>query len=408
MLNKKGQRELAYLVTIDKIEPIEGSDNCEAAFVGGWHIMVRKNTFKVGDIAIYFEIDSHLDTTKPEFAFLAKKNGNIKSQQYTFGGKGKFLSQGLLMHPNDFGWQYVVDKDGNTCVYNGKACLKVDDESKFLTDALGVTYIEVSDNERKSAYRKPKYSGKTPTTKFGKKLMKYKWGRVLVNIFGKSKKKNGWPAWIKKTDEERIQNCTWVLKDTDKEWIATEKIDGSSTTFAYYKKKFYVCSRNVCFGATKNRNKCYYETNIYTEMADKYNMRNKMPQMLKYAHTQNKDVVGLIIQAETYGAGVQKRDYGLTGHDMAIFNIIWIHKDGSQHRLNPIDGEQCAHTWELPYVPIIGKCTLPNDCEFVLDLAGGHPSLIDNGMREGLVFRSLDGVESFKSVNNEFLLKYHG
>ena len=35
MLNEKKQRELAYVVNIDRIEPIIGSDNCEAAIVGG-------------------------------------------------------------------------------------------------------------------------------------------------------------------------------------------------------------------------------------------------------------------------------------------------------------------------------------------------------------------------------------
>ena len=35
MINEKtGQRELAYVVNIDAIEPIVGSDNCEAAIVG--------------------------------------------------------------------------------------------------------------------------------------------------------------------------------------------------------------------------------------------------------------------------------------------------------------------------------------------------------------------------------------
>lgn len=29
------QRELCYVVNIDRIEPIVGSDNCEAAVVGG-------------------------------------------------------------------------------------------------------------------------------------------------------------------------------------------------------------------------------------------------------------------------------------------------------------------------------------------------------------------------------------
>ena len=87
-----GKRELAYTVKIDDIRPIEGSDNCECAVVGGWNIMVRKNTFKAGDIAVYFEIDSKVPETE-EYAFLALKHYKIKTQKYTFGGKGNFISQ---------------------------------------------------------------------------------------------------------------------------------------------------------------------------------------------------------------------------------------------------------------------------------------------------------------------------
>lgn len=36
MVNKEtGIRELAYIVKIDDIQPIEGSDNCECAVIGG-------------------------------------------------------------------------------------------------------------------------------------------------------------------------------------------------------------------------------------------------------------------------------------------------------------------------------------------------------------------------------------
>ena len=64
MLNSKtGERELAYVVIISNIEPIQGSDNCECAIVGGWHIMVRKGEFHPGDVGIYFEIDSLLDAS---------------------------------------------------------------------------------------------------------------------------------------------------------------------------------------------------------------------------------------------------------------------------------------------------------------------------------------------------------
>ena len=38
----------------------------------------------------------------------------------------------------------------------------------------------------------------------------------------------------------------------------------------------------------------------------------------------------------------------------------------------------------------------------------GGEAAIYGGMREGLVFRSVDGVNSFKAVDNNFLVKYHG
>ena len=232
-------------------------------------------------------------------------------------------------------------------------------------------------------------------------------------FFGNKKdKKKDWPSWVVKTDEERIQNCTWLLADTNKQWIATEKIDGSSTTFTVKgfgrKRQFLVCSRNVVFD--KPDKKCFYDTNIYTEMAEKYDMEKIMGIMLnsKKYEENVKDIEFITIQAETYGAGVQRRDYGIEGHDMAIFNIIFGYKDGHTIRLNPFEGEKFAKTWGLPYVPVLGIVSLPNDCDEVIKKAGINVSKLDEGMREGIVFRSLDGVQSFKAVSNEYLLKYHG
>ena len=56
MLNEKKERELAYVVKVDEIRPIEGADRVEVAIVNGWHIMVRKDQFKPGDLAVYFEL----------------------------------------------------------------------------------------------------------------------------------------------------------------------------------------------------------------------------------------------------------------------------------------------------------------------------------------------------------------
>lgn len=420
MLNKNNERELAYVVKIDNILPIEGSDNCEDAHVLGWHVMVRKNTFTAGDLAIYFEIDSHLNTDKPCFSFLAQKKGNIKTQRYTFGGKGLFYSQGLLMSPKDFGWRETNAFDVD-CGGNKKIILDENNnpiyEGDFLTKKLEVTYAVPEDNKRKSngidkykkmSQRHPKLFSK-PLFRW---LMRRNWGKKLLFIFfGKKRdKKNEFPAWVKRTDEDRLQACPWIINDTNQVWYPTEKIDGSSTTFTVKgfgrKRQFVVCSRNVAFD--KPDKKCYYDTNIYTEMAEKYDMETVLAKMLDEAHKLNSNIDFLTIQAETYGEGVQKRDYNLKCHDMAIFNIIWGFKDGTTQRLNPFDGKEVADKWGLPYVPVFEPTKLPNDCDAVVAMAGKEKSKVDGGMREGLVFRSEDGTKSFKVVDPEFLLKYHG
>jgi len=241
MLNPKTQeRELAYLIKIDNIEPIVGSDNCEAAVVGGWRIMVRKNTFKPGDVAIYFEIDSQVPATE-EFTFLASKHYKVKTQRYTFGGKGLMISQGLLMHPSDFGWENI--KDG--VIDSNDEMHIIGTPSQFLTKKLGVIYAMPDDNKRKAAsadkyklmaQRKPKIF----KTKWARWFMKRSWGRkFMFLLFGRKRdKKSSWPSWVVKTDEERIQNLVHMIPDFQKEiWIPTEKIDGTSTTFTMKRKK---------------------------------------------------------------------------------------------------------------------------------------------------------------------------
>lgn len=415
MLNKNNERELAYLVKVDNITPMD-ADRLECAHIGGWHCVVGKGEFKVGDPAVYFEVDSLLPDVAPfsEMEFLRSKNFKIKTQKI----RGEY-SQGLLMPVSAFGWTIEKMWDAATgeeitCVDNAKdgELYCFENESRFLTKKLNVTYNEPADNIRKSSGmdKYKKMAGRHPEIfkkKWARWLMKREWGRKLLFVFfGKKKDKKGaWPSWVKKTDEERIENCEWLLKQ-NQEWIITEKIDGTSTTFALRGKDFYVCSRNVVFDRPDKG--CYYDTNVYTEMAQKYDMENKLKKMLAHKQLQQKKCVGVIVQAETYGAGIQRRTYNMKDHDMAIFNIIWVYKDGHQERLNPLKGRDCAAVYDLPYVPVLGQFKLPDNCDDMIALAASENSKIDGGMREGLVCRSLDGVQSFKAVSREYLVKYHG
>ena len=414
MLNPKTQqRELAYVVLIDGIEQIVGSDNCECAVIGGWHIMVRKGQFDVGDPGIYFEIDSKVPNTNPAFAFLEKRNYKVKTQKFTFGGKGNFISQGLLMHAEDFGWKI------ESAQFCGGVCYIVDDEgkqhfdcdeSRFLTEKLGVTYADAEDNQRKapSVDKYKKMAQRHPAVfrkPFIRWLMKHKWGKDLMFFFfGKKKdKKNGWPEWVSKTDEERIENMPWILADKTKEWIATEKIDGTSTTFTMKrgkrgKKEMYVCSRNVCFDTIEKP--CYYETNVYWEMAQKYDVFNVLSHII--------DELGcdwVTIQGETYGEGIQRNTYDLNHHDFRAFNLITSDKG----RWNTIDMEEYLTPLGIFSVPILNEgMVLPDTVEELREFVNGEPSVINKKMKEGIVFRTKDGVQSFKCVSPEYLIKFHG
>lgn len=401
MLNAKGERELAYVVKIDGISPIAGADRVELAHVGGWRIMVKKGQFQVGDYAIYFEIDSKVPEKEP-FMFLESKHFKVKTQKYF---KGTVISQGLLMALDDF----ILNSEAPSWVQSLKFQISkgVDIEHEGVTEVIGVTYAVEEDNKRKAASvdKYKKMAQRRPNIfkkPWAKWMMRREWGRkIMFALFGKKKdKKNGWPSWVSKTDEERVQNMTWILEDKS-EWIATEKIDGTSTTATYRrtgrkKHEFYICSRNVVFD--KPDKGCYYETNVYTEMAEKYHFEDVLAALVeKY------DLEWATLQGETYGAGIQKREYGLKEHDFVGFNLIF----SDRGRLNSVEAKEILTEYGIPWVPIVDEhFVLPDTVEELLAIATDK-SVIDGGMREGLVFRSQDGARSFKAVSNEFLLKYH-
>ena len=413
MLNPKTkQRELAYVVNIDCIEPIVGSDNCEAAIVGGWRIMTRKGTFQPGDLAVYFEIDSKVPETDT-YEFLAPKHYKIKTQKYTFGGKGNFISQGLLMAFDDFKNNELekyklYDGDDNCYFYTFKA-------GDFLTKELGVVYSVVDDNKRKSsvnkyARMKQRNAKLFAKYKFLNTLYKKSWGKKLLFLLLGNRhdaKASFWPSWVIKTDEERVQNLPQMFPPDDTTWFVTEKIDGTSTTFTMKrgrrnKVEYYVCSRNVCFD--KADKQCYYETNVYTEMAEKYNMEQVLQDILD----KNKDLQFVTIQGETYGKGIQQRDYHMDYVDFKAFNLIYGYKDGSTKRFNPSEMTYILDNYNIPCVPILDiDFKLPNTIDEMVAYADGD-STVDGDYREGVVLRTADGVNSFKAVSNYYLTSKYG
>ncbi len=389
LINNK--RALAYTVRCGKIRPIEGADNIELMAVNGWHVITKKGEFKEGDMCVYFEIDSKLPA-RDWSEFMMTKHYKVKTMKLNKFG---VVSQGLALPVDSFGIEIP------------------NEENVDLTDVLEVVYSVEEDNKRKRDIDKYDKMRQRHLELFKKnKLVKWlferKWGKQLLFIFlGKKRDNRGWPVWVVKTDEERCQNLPHLFPGDDTEWIVTEKIDGTSTTFTMKRKKFkendfYICSRNVVFD--KPEKECYYETNVYVEMAEKYNIKEVLEEFL-YDHD---DLDFVTIQGETYGQGVQNRTYSIEGHDFMAFNLIFGYKNGEVERLNPLMMTKVLDNYDIPCVPIVSACyTLPATCEELLDYAASDVSQLDGGMREGIVLRTKDGKQSFKAVSNEFLIKYH-
>ena len=103
-----------------------------------------------------------------------------------------------------------------------------------VTDLIGITQYEPTmdkeeDNQSAVAANKKRYP---------KFLMKMAWFRKLVTP---KKIPKGFPSFISKTDETRIQNAPYYAS-MDCKWVATEKIDGQSGTFTLQrvkKKRFW-------------------------------------------------------------------------------------------------------------------------------------------------------------------------
>lgn len=379
---KDGERKLAYIAEIAQILPIPNADKIELARVGGWQVVVSKaDNYKVGDKVIYIEIDSRVPSDKECFAFLKDRKYKVKSIKL----RGQ-VSQGLIMPLS---------------ILPNKKYELYDD----VTDILGIEKIE-NDFKQPLESKEMKLRGAHPKLyrkPWFKKMMHYAWFRkIAFKIFIPKKKKSEWPAWIVKSDSERIQNMIWVLNDKSKFYVS-EKIDGTSTSFSLYKDKgrlkFMVCSRNVVQTTPDKQN--YYSDfgldNVYWEMALKYDIEKKMRQMFKEVGAQHH----ITIQGETYGEGIQKNKYNLKGRDLAIFNF---YVDGKY--MNPRDMRALMDKYELPLVPLVSyDYVLPDTFEELMEFSTGKSQLYDT-LREGYVFKSYDGQINFKCVSNDFLLKW--
>jgi RNA ligase (TIGR02306 family) len=335
-------RKMATIRRINAIDPIAGADAIEVATVDGWKVVIKKGEFKVGDRAVYCEIDCWIPTKLAPF--LSKGN---EPREY-MGVKGERLrtvklrgqlSQGLLLNLDDVLPFTNSFKDG-------------DDVSEVLN--------------------------------IGKWEM-----QVPAQLAGQVK--GNFPTAIPKTDQERVQNLIEEIKlsvTLGHQFEVTEKLEGSSMTVYLIDGEFGVCSRNLDLKET--------EGNAFWSTARKDRIEEKL---------RDNGINNIAIQGELVGPGVQGNIYKLSKPEFRVFDVYDI-ENGSyldpDARRKLIKDLALLHVPVL----LVDKDLGVGSIDEILQWAEGLSVMgdITGPQREGLVFKQTNGGMTFKAISNKYLL----
>ena len=353
-------RHLATVRKIESLRPIAGADRIEVAQVDGWECVVQKGEFHVGEHIVYIEVDS-IVPERPEFEFLRDRKFRVR----TIKLRGQ-VSQGLVL-------PLSVLPNGAPAVLGAD-----------VTDTLGIKKYDPE------AQQEAMLLTKQPQNAIARFLMRFKWYRKL---FMKPKRKVGFPDWIVKTDETRIQNITALFemaRNNGTEFSVTEKVDGQSAT--YYLRKiskrkyeFGVCSRNIYLGTPDNSS--------YWTVAKKYDIENVLRQLIG-------DYETVVLQGEICGNQIQGNKYHISGYELFAFNLIY-----PDHKCGTAKIKKLLEPYGIKTVPIVeeGK-VLPDTISELVEYSKGYSVVRSGQKREGVVMRNMKNNISFKVINPDFLL----
>lgn len=316
------ERNLVSYETILDIQPIEDADAIEVATVRGWKVVVRKGEFQVGDEVVYFEIDSALPLNDERFAFLEPRGVKVLDGKNFHVLKTIRLrgqfSQGLVLPASQF-------------------------------DA-GLPEIE--------KYEKP--------------------------IPQEGNFKGNYPEdWVIKTDAERIQNLgRYMPKINEMSWVATEKIDGTSTT--------YINDGGVLRIATRNFELETTDGLLRSVVAAELDLLNIIPE-------------GHGVQGELFGPNIQGNPLNRKKVEFRAFNYF------RKGELIPYD--EWPEALVAIRVPTLDM-QLPDTVELILEQVDGLKSVISPDRRAegvvwhcGTVHQFLGERDGFKAISNTYLAK---
>lgn len=380
------ERKMVTLRTIDKILPHNNADSLELAMIGGWQVVVRKGEYYEGQQVFYAEIDSMIPLDRNYFKFLASRGVKVvDGKEYhklrTAKLRGEY-SQGLIFPFSYFSMNPYSDWNEEQQI-----------PSKYFDpDDCVDKELEIMENggDFSEYFGVFKYEPPVPEELKGKVL--------------------AFPGWVRKTDEERIQNIEPEVLESfinNPNFIATEKVDGTSCTI-WAKKNGDTIEYGV---ASRNNGWVEDDTNMYWRVARAPIMPGSL---LNYAKDSAATLGDIVLQGELFGENIQSNPYGCKGQFIRLFNLI------INGRAIPYDEIKAEFPELLPFWVPVHENKLPATIKEMLEQVDGITTKIPEATKpsqiEGFVWRDSKnptttiGEEivrnSFKVISNKYLLKH--
>lgn len=359
-----GSTHKVPLTTIVNITAHDKSDFLEFAWVYGFQVIVKKDSYKVGDKVIYVPIDSLLPQWLEDELFPADakiKLHNHRVRQIKIRG---YASQGMLINPSD------VAKKVNP------SYLKLEQD---LAAILEITKYE------------PPQPGFAQTMGKGRNR----------------NKKHEHPLFHKYNGLDNIKWFPDLFKEGE-EVVIQEKLHGTNArasvlpfmtnTFMKKLKKLFKLAPAVekCYGSNNvdisaaTAYKGFYGEDIYGKCFNELNVFDKIK-------------CGEIFYGEIVGPGIQKNyTYDLDGHRFVVFDAKVLQSDGKFKWLKPEEVESLCKERGFEFVPVLYKG--PYNRELTYSLTKG-PSAYSakQKVREGVCIKA---KENYDVEGNKKALKW--
>ena len=306
---------VCYVSTIKEIKPIEGADKIELAVIGGWNCVIQKNAYKVGDLVVVATTDAVIPvdlSDRMEVTSYLRKGQRVRTVKL----RGVYSE--CLIIPTKF-----IPGIGEI-YYDGTDMMELMGISKWeppvqMRQLSSGKKVRYQDNPNFHVYYK------FPNLKNAPDMFTEK---DLVEITRKIHGTNARYGIVKKS---KISLWDKIVKFLGNKWVEYE---------------FVVGSHNVEKGSDSQG---FYDTNVWYEIAEKYNIKEKMWDIAKFRGAEDIGT-GMTLYGEIYGAGIQKGyDYGLEDISLVGFDV----SINGQY----LDTSRAAYIitahFRIPYVPIL-------------------------------------------------------